>query len=61
MHYWKVPRLGAYLAIPMAVKSSLSVETLQKAYEDMLVYKDSVAKQKEEQEAFEADEQARRD
>lgn len=44
MHYWKVPRLGAYLAIPMAVKSSLSVETLQKAYEDMLVYKDSVAK-----------------
>ena len=28
MHYWKVPRLGAYMAIPMCVKSTLSVTTL---------------------------------
>ena len=27
MHYWKVPRLGSYMAIPMVYKSSLSVSS----------------------------------
>jgi hypothetical protein len=27
MHYWKVPRLGSYLAIPMVYQSCLSVES----------------------------------
>lgn len=29
MHYWKVPRLGAYMAIPLVYKSALSVNSLQ--------------------------------
>ena len=28
MHYWKVPRLGSYMAVPLVYKSSLSVGAL---------------------------------
>lgn len=38
MHYWKVPRLGSYMAIPMSVKTTLSVDTLQKSIEDYRAY-----------------------
>ena len=34
MHYWKVPRLGSYLAIPMVYKSCLSVGSFTQAVED---------------------------
>lgn len=61
MHYWKVPRLGAYLAIPMSVKSTLSVETLQKAFEDYNVYKSALAAQAEEKKQHDADYQAKVD
>lgn len=59
MHYWKVPRLGSYLAIPMVVKSTLSVETLQKAYEDHNVYTTNLQTQAEEKAAWDADQQAK--
>jgi hypothetical protein len=27
MHFWKVPRLGSYMAIPLVYRSCLSVES----------------------------------
>lgn len=47
MHYWKVPRLRSYLAIPMCVKSTLSIDTLQKGFDDYTVYKNQLKAQEE--------------
>lgn len=54
MHFWNVPRLGSFMAVPMVYKSSLSVNSFQKAYEDMVAYNEAVSKQMEEKADFEA-------
>jgi len=38
MHYWKVPRLGSFMAIPLVYKSALSVESLDQALVDLADY-----------------------
>jgi hypothetical protein len=38
MHYWKVPRLGSYMAIPLVYQSCLSVDAFTKAVEDQQEY-----------------------
>jgi hypothetical protein len=42
MHYWKVPRLGAFMAVPLVYKSCLSEESFQKAYDDFNKYMDEL-------------------
>ena len=48
MHYWKVPRLGSYMAIPLVYKSSLSVKSLDQALRDLEDYDRRVKEQNEE-------------
>jgi len=35
MHYWRVPRLGSYMAIPLVYRSALSVHSFKKAVTDL--------------------------
>ena len=52
MHYWRVPRLGSYMAIPLVYRSCLSVASYTQAVDD---YNDWVAKtrkQKAEKDTF---------
>ena len=48
MNYWKVPRLGSYMAIPLVYKSSLSVASFQQAYNDLANYEKLIKAQEEE-------------
>jgi hypothetical protein len=36
MHYWQVPKLGCYMAIPLIYKSCLFEEAIDKAIEDYI-------------------------
>ena len=54
MHFWNVPRLGSFMAVPLVYKSCLSVESFQKAYDDLVQYNEAVTKQDEEKAEFEA-------
>jgi len=38
MHFWKVPRLGAFMAIPLVYKSCLSIQSFQIAFDDYNEY-----------------------
>lgn len=65
MHFWNVPRLGSFMAVPLVYKSSLSVASLQQAYTDYMSYMDEVKAQneaiadfEEAQEALRADAEA---
>ena len=42
MHYWKVPRLGSYMAIPLVYKSALSVPSLEASVRDLAEYQQKV-------------------
>jgi hypothetical protein len=53
MHYWKVPRLGSYMAIPMVYQSCLSVGAYTTAVEDYQEYAKKCRKQEEEKTAHE--------
>jgi hypothetical protein len=53
MHYWQVPRLGSFMAVPLVYKSCLNIESFDKAVEDFVKYKDEVSAQKEEMRVFE--------
>lgn len=44
MHFWNVPRLGSFMAVPLVYKSCLSVDSFQKAYDDLNAYNDAVMK-----------------
>ncbi len=35
MHFWLVPRLGAFMAVPLVYKSCLSIPSFQLAFEDI--------------------------
>lgn len=39
MHYWTVPRLGSYMAIPLVYKSCLSIESFDQSIKDFHSYK----------------------
>jgi hypothetical protein len=52
MNYWKVPRLGSYMAIPLVYKSVLSVDSFQHAYDDLLEFNKRTLAQEEEKRVF---------
>jgi len=52
MKYWKVPRLGSYMAIPLVYKSSLSVNSLDTAIRDLEEYLRRTKEQEEEKVAW---------
>lgn len=54
MHYWIVPRLGSFMAVPLVYKSCLNIESFDKAVEDIVAYNEAVNAQEEEKRAFEA-------
>ena len=54
MHFWNVPRLGSFMAIPLVYKSCLSVDSFQKAFDDLTAYNEAVARQEEEKAEHEA-------
>lgn len=60
MHFWNVPRLGSFMAVPLVYKSSLSVNSLQNAYDDFISYTDSVQKQNEQIQEYEDAQEALR-
>tara|TARA_B110000285_G_C15066356_1_gene585354 strand:+ start:592 stop:1437 length:846 start_codon:yes stop_codon:yes gene_type:complete len=50
IHFWRVPRLGSFMAIPLVYKSSLSEEAIDKAVTDWIeVVKQREAQDKERQ------------
>jgi len=48
MHFWKVPRLGAFLAVPLVYKSVLFEEAFDSAVADYLDVKKRKADQERE-------------
>lgn len=53
MHYFKVPRLGSYMAIPLVYNSCLSVEALAAAEEDFYSTTKRLEEQAKEREEYE--------
>lgn len=53
MHYWKVPRLGSYMAIPMVYKSCLSVDSYTQAVDEFNDYTNRIKRQEAEKTAHE--------
>lgn len=60
MNYWKVPRLGSFMAIPLVYKSCLSVESFEHAVKDWTRYRDDTKKQDEEKETWRVDQEQKR-
>ena len=60
MHFWNVPRLGSFMAVPLVYKSSLSVNSLQTAYDDYATYTEAVLRQNELIQEFEEAQEASR-
>lgn len=58
MHYWIVPRLGSFMAVPLVYKSCLNIESFDKAVEDYVAYKEAVNAQDDEKRAFDAQQAA---
>lgn len=55
MYYFEIPRLGAYLAVPMIVKSYLNVEAFDDAITKLQVYEEQLVKSKEDRAKIEKD------
>lgn len=55
MYYFEIPRLGAYLAVPMIVKSYLNVESFDDAITKLQVFEEQAAKAKEDRAKIEKD------
>ena len=55
MYYFEIPRLGAYLAVPMVVKSYLNAESFDDAILKLQAYAELVADNKKEKEKMEKD------
>jgi hypothetical protein len=53
MHYWIVPRLGSFMAVPLVYKSCLNIDSFDRAVDDILAYQEAVNTQEEEKRAFE--------
>lgn len=54
MHYWTVPRLGSFMAVPLVYKSCLSVESFNNAVTDYTRYKSLVLQQETDKLTHEA-------
>lgn len=53
MNYWKVPRLGAYMAVPLVYRSALSVSSLQQAFDELTKFNEETTRIENEKAAFE--------
>lgn len=53
IHYWTVPRLGSYMAVPLVYKSFLNVDSFDTAFKDFQNYKQRIREQNEEKAAHE--------
>jgi len=60
MHYQKVPRLGAFMAVPLVYNSCLSDEALEAFVNDTLATNLQKEEQEKELEAWEAEQSSRR-
>jgi len=60
MHFWNVPRLGSFMAVPLVYKSALSVASFQLAYDDYQAYTEKTFRQEEEKAAHEESQAALR-
>ena len=60
MHYQKVPRLGAFMAVPLVYNSCLSDEALEAFIADTLSTNLQKEEQEKERETWEADQGSRR-
>lgn len=57
LHYWDVPRLGSFMAIPLNYRSCLSEMSLDKAMEEYI----EILKQQEEQDKLKGEWQEEQD
>lgn len=53
MNYWKVPRLGAYIAVPLVYRSALSVSSLQQGFDELTKYNEETNRITNEKNTFE--------
>ena len=53
MHFWRVPRLGAFMAVPLVYNSCLSEEALDDAIANWAEIKTKIDEQAKEREEFE--------
>jgi len=53
MHYWTVPKLGSFMAVPLVYKSCLNINSFDKSVKDYTAYKAKVKEQNEEKAAWE--------
>lgn len=60
MHFWKVPRLGAFMAVPLVYNSALSEESFQRAYDDFNKYMEDLASIEQQKIAHAADQDQKR-
>ena len=61
MHFYKVPRLGSYLAIRLEYESCLSVEAYNEGVKDALSCRDRILEQEAAKEEHEAKEKQRKE
>jgi hypothetical protein len=52
IHFWKVPRLGAFMAVPLIYKSCLSESALDNAIQDWLKIQDDIKGVQQEKEEW---------
>jgi hypothetical protein len=52
MHFWLVPRLGAFMAVPLVYKSCLSIPSFQLAFEDFNEFQEKEFNLQQEKDAF---------
>ena len=60
IHFFKVPKLGSYLAIRLEYNSCLLVESYNDGVRDAITVKDKLAEQEEAKRKHEEDEEDRR-
>lgn len=61
IHFYKVPRLGAYMAVPIEYESCLSVAALDEAVADFATVKKARDEQQKEREEYEESQRAVRE
>lgn len=61
IHFWKVPRLGSYLAIKLEYQSCLSIDSYDAGIKDANVIKQKLAEQEEEKKIWDQEQQEKKE
>ena len=61
IHFYKVPRLGSYLAIKLEYQSCLSIESYDAGIKDANIVKQKLAEQEEERKIWEQEQQEKKE